>query len=226
MARSFKIDCFQLKADFLPITTMRLMHYEPDLLRSQLETTVLRAPHYFSNAPMIVDFNALEGKTFTQADIKQICSLMRQYEMLPVASRGLPNQSILPNLSEPAQQAAPKAKPVEKEVKSSTKIITKPVRAGTQVYAKNTDLVILSSVNAGAEVMADGNIHIYGPLRGRALAGANGDTNAKIFCHALEAELVAIAGHYLLNDNIKSQSLGNGMVHIFLDNGNLQIQVI
>lgn len=224
MRKSSKTDSFQLKADFLPITTLRLLHRDNDLLQAQLENTVLKAPQYFANAPMIIDFTGLENEQFTQDDIKQICSLMRQYQIQPIAARGLPDQTIMPNLT-----MKPKPVPEETHAQASvsvpaTKIITKPVRAGTQIYAKGTDLIILTTVNAGAEVVADGNIHIYGALRGRALAGASGDTNAKIFCQTLDAELIAIAGHYLLNDKMKSHTAGNGMVHVFLDNDVLQIE--
>ncbi|WP_455202582.1 septum site-determining protein MinC [Kaarinaea lacus] len=77
-----------------------------------------------------------------------------------------------------------------------TKMVTQPIRSGQRIYARGGDLIVLAAVNAGAEVMADGNIHIYAPLRGRALAGVKGDESARIFCHSMEAELIAIAGAY------------------------------
>ena len=97
------------------------------------------------------------------------------------------------------------------------------MRSGTQVYAKGTDLVVLTAVNAGAECIADGNIHIYGPLRGRALAGANGNKNANIFCESLEAELIAVAGHYLTKDQIKAPKLTKPLIHIYLEGDKLKI---
>lgn len=86
---------------------------------------------------------------------------------------------------------------------TTTKLITKPVRSGQQIYAANADLIVLASVSAGAEILADGNIHVYGTLRGRALAGIKGNAEARIFCHCLEAELLSIAGRYKLNDDLR-----------------------
>ena len=86
--------------------------------------------------------------------------------------------------------------------KPRTLLRTEPVRSGQQIYAAGGDLVVLAAVGAGAEVLADGNIHVYGPLRGRAIAGAAGDTSARIFCASLDAELVSIAGFYCVSESI------------------------
>lgn len=85
------------------------------------------------------------------------------------------------------------------------KVISRPVRSGQQVYAEGSDLVITASVSEGAELLADGNIHVYGTLRGRALAGVKGNTNARVFCQSLDAELISIAGQFILHDAIKSE---------------------
>jgi len=100
-----------------------------------------------------------------------------------------------------------------------------PVRSGQQVYAEGCDLTVLSTVSAGAEVIADGSIHIYGALRGRALAGARGNTEARIFCREFQAELVAIAGHYKVLDDIPDQLRGKP-VQVWLDNGQLKLAPI
>lgn len=98
-----------------------------------------------------------------------------------------------------------KEEPTVNEVKvKASRIIYQPVRSGQQIYAQDSDLIILSQVSAGAEVLADGNIHIYGPLRGRALAGVRGNTEARIFCHSLEAELVSIAGQYKISEDLQT----------------------
>jgi septum site-determining protein MinC len=91
---------------------------------------------------------------------------------------------------------------------AKSRLITQPVRSGTQIYARGADLVVTASVSPGAEIMADGNIHVYAALRGRALAGAGGDAEARIFCSRLEAELVSIAGHYLVSDQIPPEHRG------------------
>jgi septum site-determining protein MinC len=91
---------------------------------------------------------------------------------------------------------------------AKSRLITQPVRSGTQIYARDADLVVTAPVSAGAEIMADGNIHVYAALRGRALAGAGGDVEARIFCSRLEAELVSIAGNYLVSDQIPPEYRG------------------
>ncbi|MFT4198759.1 MAG: septum site-determining protein MinC, partial [Pseudoxanthomonas sp.] len=96
------------------------------------------------------------------------------------------------------------------------------VRSGQQVYAQNRDLTVLNMVGAGAEVIADGSIHIYGSLRGRALAGAQGNTEARIFCSAFRAELVAIAGHYKVLDDVPRELHGKA-VQVWLEDGQLHL---
>lgn len=89
--------------------------------------------------------------------------------------------------------------------RSPSKIVTTPIRSGQQVYAPGGDLIIMAAVSAGAEVLADGNIHVYGALRGRALAGVKGDTSARIFCQSLEAELVSIAGTFKVDEDLRNE---------------------
>ena len=85
------------------------------------------------------------------------------------------------------------------------------MRSGTQIYARGSDLIILNAVSAGAEVIADGHVHIYGPLRGRAIAGASGDTDARIFAGKLEAELLCVAGHYLVSEAVAPEFRGQSV---------------
>ena len=91
----------------------------------------------------------------------------------------------------------------EKLIHRPSKVITRPVRGGQQIYAEGADLIVMSQVSEGAEVLADGNIHIYGPLRGRALAGVKGDQNARVFCQQMEAELVSVAGVFMLSEELR-----------------------
>lgn len=102
-------------------------------------------------------------------------------------------------------------------------IVARPVRSGQRVYAAGGDLSVVAAVSSGAELMADGNIHVYGPLRGRALAGMNGDPNARIFCQDLQAELVSVAGHYRVSENIPA-ALKGVPVQVFLDHEILRIE--
>ena len=100
-----------------------------------------------------------------------------------------------------------------------------PVRSGQQIYADNRDLTVLTTVGAGAEVIADGSIHIYGPLRGRALAGAQGNEQARIFCREFHAELVAIAGHYKVLDDAPKHLRGKA-VQVWLEDGQINIAAL
>jgi septum site-determining protein MinC len=115
-----------------------------------------------------------------------------------------------------AAQAAPAAP------RAAARLVTEPVRSGVQIYARGTDLVVTAAVSPGAEIVADGNIHVYGVLRGRAMAGASGDGAARIFCSRFEAELVSIAGHYLVSEQL-SPELRGSPVQIALDDDLLTI---
>ena len=97
------------------------------------------------------------------------------------------------------------------------------VRSGQQLYADNRDLTVLTGVGAGAEVIADGSVHIYGPLRGRALAGAQGNQQARIFCREFHAELVAIAGHYKVLEDIPKNLRGKA-VQVWLEDEQIHIE--
>src|SRR5947208_59733 len=107
--------------------------------------------------------------------------------------------------------AAPPAAPerrAARPARAEARLVTQPVRSGTQIYARGTDLVVTAAVSPGAELVADGNIHVYGVLRGRAMAGASGDVEARIFCSRLEAELVSIAGRYLVSEQLPAEQRG------------------
>ncbi|MBB3212539.1 septum site-determining protein MinC [Herbaspirillum sp. Sphag1AN] len=116
----------------------------------------------------------------------------------------------------PTPAAAP-PKPV------STMIVDTPVRAGQRIYARGADLVIMAAVNNGAEIIADGSIHVYAPLRGRALAGASGNTSARIFAASLEAELVSIAGVYRTFENGHPAELAQQQVQVRLNGDRIDV---
>ena len=107
-----------------------------------------------------------------------------------------------------------------------TLVVEKPIRTGQQVYAENADLIVLGLVNEGAEVIADGHIHIYAPLRGRALAGASGDQNARIFAQSMQAELVSIAGIYRTFDQQLPPHLHRQAVQVYLQKERLAIAAL
>lgn len=127
----------------------------------------------------------------------------------------------------PAVAAQPQARPPSQAPEAApatqTMIIDTPVRAGTRIYARNADLVVMAAVNNGAEIIADGSIHVYAPLRGRALAGASGNPDARIFTTSMEAELVSIAGVYRTFDTTLPPELARQPVQIRLTGDRLDI---
>jgi septum site-determining protein MinC len=139
--------------------------------------------------------------------------------------------------AKPAPKPAPKPKPKPKQAAAEPDkpeaskvaagvpftLVERPVRSGQRVYAAGGDLSVVAPVSSGAELMADGNIHVYGPLRGRAMAGMKGDIRARIFCQDLQAELVSVAGHYRVSENIPA-ALKGVPVQIFLDKEVLRIE--
>ena len=147
-----------------------------------------------------------------------------QYEAAP----GATDPPVVAKAPAPAAAArpAPASPPAAARGTASPGLIqAAPVRSGQQVYAENRDLTVLSQVGAGAEVIADGSIHIYGPLRGRALAGAQGNDKARIFCRSFHAELVAVAGHYKVLEDIPKDLHGKP-VQVWLDNEELKIAAL
>jgi septum site-determining protein MinC len=104
-------------------------------------------------------------------------------------------------------------------------LVDRPVRSGQRIYAAGGDLTVVGPVSSGAELMADGNIHVYGPLRGRVIAGLQGELGARIFCRDLQAELVSVAGHYRVSENIPPDLKGRS-VQVFLDHEVLRIEPI
>ncbi|WP_259753596.1 septum site-determining protein MinC [Pseudomonas sp. GCEP-101] len=118
-------------------------------------------------------------------------------------------------VEKPAEPPAPVVRP--------TKLVTSPVRGGVQIYAAGGDLIVLAPVSPGAELLADGNIHVYGPMRGRALAGVKGDTSARIFCQQLAAELVSIAGNYKVAEDLRRSPQWGQAVHVSLSGDVLNI---
>ena len=131
----------------------------------------------------------------------------------------------LPERAARATTSAPAPAPAAPQ-SSSALVITRPLRSGQRVYARHTDLVVIGMVSQGAEVIADGNVHVYGPLRGKAMAGARGDTSACIFTTHLDAELLAVAGVYRVVEDKLDRSLQNQPALVRLDGDTLRIEAL
>ncbi|MFV1873044.1 MAG: septum site-determining protein MinC [Oleiphilus sp.] len=236
--------CLKLKASLLPMTVLEIHHYETEKMDHELREKTRQAPDFFENLPVIIDLEKLDPQAVIPfSDLVAQCL---SFSIKVVAVRGgHPNQQhaakeaglgILAKQKErPTDLAVEEATPpsetkvetveVVKEVvktvvqnqQQQSKIVHHPIRSGQQVYAADGDLIIMASVSAGAEILADGNIHVYGALRGRALAGVKGNVNARIFCHSLEAELVSVAGQYKINEDIEKSQLKKP-TQVYLDN--------
>lgn len=195
----------------------------PDLtaIAAELQARVQESPAFFQHTPVVLGFEQLKEAPET-LDLAQLHHLCQRLGLIPTAIKGgSPAQeqtayslglAALPKgkakgattVEKPHFQPTASTKTAEPPAPSPALVVEAPVRSGQQIYAKG-DLIILSSVSPGAEILADGNIHVYGSLRGRALAGVQGDDSARIFCQSQEAELIAIADVYLVDEDLCNQ---------------------
>lgn len=239
-----------LKGSVFTLPILKLSSSDLDLIEKDLTLRLSTAQSFFKNAPVVIDLEYTQDLN-PEIRFTQLEALLRKHLLVPVGvQNGTQQQNIAAihagfailtgqsvdriiesdksnnttskQESVAPQEAAPKASTAI-VVSESSKMITQPIRSGQRMYAKGGDLVLLGAVNAGAEVMADGNLHIYAPLRGRALAGLDGNLESRIFCQSMEAELVAIAGNYrVFEDNIPAE-IFRKPVQIFLEGEQLRI---
>ncbi|WP_104399241.1 septum site-determining protein MinC [Vibrio penaeicida] len=166
-----------------------------------LHDKVEQAPAFFQHAPVVLNIEQMSG----DVDFQQLKTGVLSTGMIPVGVTGCKDKRAQSSAKEAGFAVMSSSKTTTAPAQMApTKIVRTPIRSGQQIYAKDGDLVILNHVSAGAEVIADGSIHIHGTLRGRAIAGASGQKEAKIICHDLQAELISIAGNYWLSDQIDS----------------------
>ena len=168
-----------------------------------LKQKIAQAPAFFANAPVVINIAKVDG----DIDFVQLKNGISEANLIPVGISGCKDKRSQTLASEAgfAVMTASNSPANAPAKMAPIKVVRTPIRSGQQVYAKDGDLVILNHVSAGAEVIADGSIHIHGTLRGRAIAGASGQKEARIICHDLQAELVSIAGNYWLSDQIESE---------------------
>jgi septum site-determining protein MinC len=201
---------FDLKDTSLPLVTVVLHQADAAVLADELQQRLGETPNFFGDDPVVIDLAPLREREEPIA-FDDIVAALRAHRMRPSLVTGGSAQQMADALAAglaAAPEPAPPPKPrtvevevireVEREVPVHvpTLIVDKPLRSGQQAYAKGGDLIVNAAVNAGAEVLADGNVHVYGPLRGKAIAGSRGNTEARIFTTCLEPELIAIAGVY------------------------------
>lgn len=203
---------FDLKSVHLPLLALLLKSGDLDLLRREFRERYGDQPDFFDRDPLLIDLQGLGGEI--APDLVQVAELLRAHRLSPVAvnavdevqreaarAAGLPladapaparaaaSPSTAPARPAPSPPAPPPPAP-------GALVIDRPLRSGQQVYARGSDLVVMAMVNPGAEVIADGHIHVYAPLRGKAMAGARGNGDARIFSLAMAPELISIAGVY------------------------------
>lgn len=240
-------NALEFKSASLTVPVLLVLSNDLPIIEQQLQEKIQQAPEFFKHSSVLIDLSKLVAQNQT-LDLSALVASLRQLLFLPVGIRGgneQINQDALA-LGLPVHNqyqatapvnAKPEAKPPivaavpEPEASASdvpnvveNKLITHPIRSGQRVYAKG-DLIVTATVSAGAEIMAEGNIHVYGSLRGRALAGVLGNEDSRIFCSDLQAELISIAGIYQLSEDI-SQRDANKPVQICLDHQTLVIKDI
>ena len=215
---------YEIKSANLPLVALLLKSTDIAALAAELANEFGGMPNFFDQDPLFIDLAAVAAHP-EPIDFRALVALLRERRMVPLAVKGGAPAQMEAALAA-GLAAAPEAevlKPAQPVVETVVQevvhevirevqvpiavappgalVIDKPLRSGQQVYARGRDLVVLSMVNPGAEVIADGHVHVYAPLRGKAIAGARGNTEARIFSLCLEAELVSIAGTYRTSEN-------------------------
>jgi septum site-determining protein MinC len=207
---------FDLKSASLPLITVVLKTPNLATLSQELQARFGETPDFFDEDPAVIVLTQI-AQDPTPLSFSVLLTLLKHYRLRPFGIHGgsLAHKETaaavglmdLPEISSsavavpgdapaPAPLPAPAAAPAVAAPASGTMVIDRPLRSGQQVYARGCDLIVLQAVNFGAEIIADGNIHVYAPLRGRAIAGARGNTDARIFSTCMEAQLISIAGIY------------------------------
>ncbi len=210
-AVSLQHQILEFKSAAVTLPVLAVAHGDLDLLARALEAKLAQAPEFFKNSPVMLDLQKLSEQHRDLA-VQDLIDILSAHQLIAIGVRGgypqhaaeaaalnLPVFSAQNAGAEQARTEKQPASPAPARRSADNKLILQPVRSGQRVYASG-DLTIVASVSAGAEIMAEGNIHVYGSLRGRALAGVQGDRDSRIFCSDLRAELISIAGVYQLAD--------------------------
>ncbi len=217
----------EFKGRMLSLTRARILDPDPNAISTQLQEFARQMPQAVRGMPVMLEADRA-------VPIEGVIAAMREVGMQPVGVADGPlagaaaacGLAVLPadgGQRSRSAAATTEPAPAAPAPRRSARIVTEPVRSGQQIYAAEGDLIVLSTVSAGAEIAADGCVHVYGVLRGRAIAGARGDADARIFCRRFEAELVAVAGVYAVAEQMQGE-LRRQAVQVWLADGKLRIE--
>lgn len=230
--------CFEIKSADLSLVAFVLKSHDISDVVNALSSKMAENPGFFDQQSVVIDVSGLPQSDGTAVDLALLSSALKKFGILPLAIKGANEATLsvakgigLVDASDARirrdrafvddipQEAAPVPMVKPSELPLGALIIDKPLRSGQQVYAKGRDLIVLAMVNAGAEVIADGHIHVYASLRGKAIAGARGNVNAQIFALSMAPELISIAGVYRTSENSLPNDVVGKMAHICLQSG-------
>lgn len=236
---------FDLKSAQLPMLSVVLRSPDMEALAQDLARRMADDPDFFDNDPVLIDLSHV-CDTEQDIDFPALLEALRTHHTVPVAVRGGNDAqmeaakalglSAAPDAL-PARRTEPEIHEIIREVEvvhevevpaplADAVIVDRPLRSGQRVYAKGTDIVVLDMVSYGAEVIADGNVHVYAPLRGRAVAGASGNTNARIFSTCMEPQLLSIAGIYRTIETDLPKNVAGKAAKVRLDGEKIIIEPV
>jgi len=230
----------ELRSAALTLIAVVLKTTDLDILAAELEQRASVMPGLFDDEPVAIDLSRVRDLDEPVA-FDDLIALLRRHRMVPLAVRGGSFEQMAAAFAaglveapesgraarEPAVAPILTERIVEVPVpRPPPMIVERPLRSGQQIYARDCDLIMLGLVSYGAEVIADGHIHVYAPLRGRAMAGAGGDTAARIFTTSMEAQLLSIAGVYRTTDEDMPKDLSGRAAMVRLDGESLLIEAL
>jgi septum site-determining protein MinC len=233
-----RLEPFRLRGANFNLLVLRLLDHRAEAVVPALGDQFRRAPGFLRFAPIVVGLDDIQAHP-AEVDFAGLVQGLRAIEIVPVGTTGgtaemrnaamgagLPplrmaggKESDVP-LAEPvaapaaAEPAPPPPAPDPQPIglQRPSMVVDQPVRAGTRIWAQGTDLIVVGTVNPGAEVIADGNIHVYGRLLGRAIAGGQAETGARVFATHFDPELVSIAGYYAVREGLGDAPIGKAVM--------------
>lgn len=220
---------YDIKSADLPLVAFQLRSTDLQAVEQALAEQLRETPDFFDQDPVLIDLEALPDQA-SSINFPSLMELLVRYGLRPLAIKSARSDWLAQAADAGLVQAddarirrqPPSAASVQLPAQtflSEALVLDKPLRSGQQFYAKGRDLIVLAMVNPGAEVLADGNIHVYAPLRGKAIAGARGYTGARIFAQSMDPELISIAGVYRTSENPLPADVRGQTAHVALHTG-------